>query len=106
MKSRMASWSSKGVGGAEIRPEQLDVELSTFASTATPRRGGSGEPFDGFAFQLKASEVQRFILHVRPKRGSDASMDAYRWTASLDLLVHNKRRTVEIDDDGIPPSCS
>lgn len=92
----------KGVGGADVQRAQLDVRLSTFASTVTPRQAGSGKEFDGFAFQLKPGEVQRFVLHVEPRADSDVAVDAYEWTAFLDLLVHNKRKTVEVSDEGKP----
>lgn len=92
----------KGVGGAAIQREQLDVKLSTTACRVTPRRAGSGKEFDGFAFQLKPGEVQRFLLHVSPTNDTDQSVDAYEWTAFLDLLVGNKRKTVEITDQGRP----
>jgi hypothetical protein len=92
----------KGVGGAAIQREQLDVKLSTTACTVTPRRAGSGTEFNGFAFQLKPGEVQRFLLHVSPKDDTDQPVDAYEWTAFLDLLVQNRRKTIQINDHGKP----
>ncbi|OBI29832.1 hypothetical protein [Mycolicibacter sinensis] len=90
------------VGGASIQRAELDVELSTFACTVTPRKAGSAEPFDGFAFQLKPGEVQRFLLHVHAPYGGSEPVDAYEWKGLLDLLIQNKRRTVEINDNGGP----
>lgn len=90
------------VGGASIQRAQLDVELSTFACTVVPRKAGSAEPFDGFAFHLKPGDVQRFLLHVHTPYDGSESVDAYEWNGLLDLLIENKRRTIEINDNGEP----
>ncbi|OBA84679.1 hypothetical protein A5642_25865 [Mycolicibacterium mucogenicum] len=92
----------KPVGGASMQPTQLDVVLGTFSTTVTPRRAGSGEPRDWFAFQLKAGDVQRLLIHVSDNPEQDADVAAYEWTAFLDLIVNNKRKTVEITDGGKP----
>lgn len=84
------------VGGADITLRQLDVKLNTFVSRVTPRAAGSGVEVSPFAFELKAGETERFLLHV--EAGDDA--ECYEWSGFLDLLVNSKRKTVEIDDDG------
>ena len=68
----------------------------------SPRKAGSAEPFDGFAFHLKPGEVQRFLLHVHTPYDGSESVDAYEWNGLLDLLIENKRRTIEINDNGEP----
>jgi len=83
-------------GGADISLRQLEVKLNTCVSRVTPRAAGSGEEVPTFAFQLKAGETERFLLHIRA--GDDA--ECYEWSGFLDLLVNNERKTVEIDDSG------
>jgi hypothetical protein len=92
----------KPIGGASIQRAQLDVTLSTLGCTVIPRREGDGEPLDGFAFQLKPGEVQRLVLHVGTDHDAPEPVDAYGWTALLDLLVQGRRKTVKITDDGKP----
>ncbi len=88
------------VGGASLVNRQLDIRLSTFASTVTPRQAGSGEPSEPFAFHLGPGELSRFSLWVSPAEG--ATEDWFKWRATLDLLVNNTRRSVEISDSGSP----
>lgn len=86
------------VGGADIVPRQLEVTLSTFASTVIPRAGGSGERVSNFAFSLSPGESERFSLWVK---ASDEA-ECFKWVALLDLLVNNKRQTVKIADGDKP----
>ncbi len=90
------------VGGASLVPRQLDVRLSTLGSTVTPRSAGSYEESDGIAMELKGGDTQRFSLCVQQLEYGDDDVEAYEWTALLDLLVANKRRTITIDDKGKP----
>jgi hypothetical protein len=68
----------------------------------TPRSEGSFEPSAGIAMELKGGETQRFSLCVSELEYDDEDIEAYEWTALLDLLVANKRRTIKIDDNGKP----
>lgn len=89
------------VGGADWETKRLRVDLSTFASTVTPIEAG-GQEAEPFSFTLKAGERARFHLLVQPSRTMPESVDAYAWTATLDLLVGNKRRSVPVDNRGKP----
>lgn len=90
------------VGGASLVPRQLDVRLSTLGCSVTPRAAGSYEPSNGIAMNLKAGDTERFSLYVQEQDYGDEDVDAYEWTALLDLLVANKRKTIKIDDNGKP----
>lgn len=89
------------VGGADWETKRLEVELSTFVSTVTPVEA-AGEESEPFSFTLKAGERARFYLNVRASRTTPEPVDAYAWTATLDLLVGSKRRSVKVDNDGQP----
>jgi hypothetical protein len=90
------------VGGASLVPRQLDVRLSTLACSVIPRSAGSYEESAGIAMELKGGETQRFSLCVTELEYGDEEIEAYEWTALLDLLVANKRKTIKIDDNGKP----
>ncbi|MFJ1460941.1 hypothetical protein [Nocardia sp. N2S4-5] len=88
------------VGGASMEFKRMEVTLSTWATSVLSKVPG-GKIVQPFAFQLDRGESAQFHLIVEAN-GDESDVEAYEWTATLDLIVGDKHRQVRIDNDGKP----
>lgn len=83
------------VGGADITPRHLTVDLDWDPAVVTFADGG-GDPSLPFTFTLGRSEVEIFHIVAR------SSTVRCQWIAELLLIVDGRRQVFRVSDEGRP----
>ncbi|MFD3542577.1 hypothetical protein ACFWUQ_24235 [Streptomyces sp. NPDC058662] len=81
------------VGGAELNPRRVQVDLEWGAATWV---GPEGAPIRALNLSLAPGETEQFHIYAHAAAGR------YQWRLELPLLVDGKRLTVRVEDDGEP----
>jgi hypothetical protein len=84
------------VGGADITPRHIRIELDTFDPPTTSFIDEEGQPAKWPRLSLTKGELEK--LHVM----AEARAEDVEWTAELLTIVNGKRRNFTIDDKGKP----
>lgn len=88
------------VGGAEVRPRGIDVDLDTFGAE-NPIVNLGEESVDGprmpSQWSLRQGDVEQFDLRVRLTTPSIVT-----WTARIPLLIDGRRKFIEVSDGDEP----
>jgi hypothetical protein len=84
------------VGGADITPRHMAVDLEAQPHPTSRGVGFEGEPFEWLSFSLAKGEVEK--VHII---GSVRSRDI-EWTAEILAIVNGKRRVFPINKNGKP----
>jgi hypothetical protein len=84
------------VGGADITPRHIAVDLDSFAEAVTSCHDAGGDPTGRFNFALARGEAEIFNIEAT------ASHSYTEWVGELNLLVDGKRQIVHISDQGEP----
>jgi hypothetical protein len=84
------------VGGADITPRHIAVDLDTFAEAVTSYYDAGGDPTGRFSFAIARGEAEIFNIVAAAGRSYT------EWVAELYLLVDGKRQIVHLSDEGKP----
>ncbi|MFJ6047510.1 hypothetical protein [Streptomyces sp. NPDC092307] len=81
------------VGGAELNPRRVQVDLERGAATWV---NPEGDPIRALNLSPAPGETEQFHIYAHAAAGR------YPWRLELPLLVDGKRLTVRVEDDGEP----
>lgn len=97
-RERPSSWRSLlcAVGGADITPRQIRIDLETFEQPTVSFYAAGGEPSGPFRLSLAKGEVEKVRLEAR------AQHNYFEWTTDVLAIVNGKRRVLSITDGGRP----
>jgi hypothetical protein len=84
------------VGGADLTPRHIAVELDSFAEAVTTYYDAGGDPTGRFSFALARGEAEVFNIEAAAGRSYT------EWVGELYLLVDRRRQIVHISDQGEP----
>jgi hypothetical protein len=84
------------VGGADITPRHIAVDLDGFPEAVTSYYDAGGDPTGRFSFALARGEAELFNIEAT------AGHSYIEWVGKLYLLVDGKRQIVNISDQGEP----
>lgn len=88
------------VGGAEISPRSITVDLDTFGLQSPIVDMGADSvhgPSMPSSWSLAKGDVEVFLFRVRASHYA-----LIEWSASLPILIDGKRRFLSVDNDGKP----
>lgn len=91
---------TRGVGGADLEPRRLEIDLDWGEQPLTTWRNPSGDVGKPLTAKLAAGDIEQ--VHIWANAQDSEHAIWHEWSIELEMLVEGVRRTQTIDDDGRP----